>query len=145
MKILMIEDQPAFSQMMVHLMEGLDIEVVDTLGAAIERLEAQRYDLLMVDLGLPDSQGIGTIRALRKWKTPKVVISGRFDISEEVAKEPGVIDYVAKTTPLGELSERIMFNVAKVRPRKRFTDNVFHELRACFERDRAWVGELTTA
>lgn len=145
MKILLVEDQLAFANMLARLLEGLDIHHVETMAEAREWLSDNRADLILLDLGLSDSQGLGTLRALKDIKTPKVVISGRFDISSEAYHE-GAIDYIPKTTQVGEIVERVMFNVAKVRPRKRFSDNVFSEIRACFEQSRApFEVELTTA
>lgn len=145
MKILMIEDQRHFAEMIVHGLEGLDIEVVESLGDAQKRLNEERYDLVFVDLGLPDSQGMETLRALRGYKIPKVVLTGRFDIAQEAAQEPFVQDFVVKTEFIG-LYERLLFNVAKVRKTKkpRFEAQVFEQIRACFEQ-KTYVHELTVA
>lgn len=145
MRILMIEDLEHYSQMLTRLLEGLDIDVASSLAEAHEMLAARRYDMMIVDLGLPDSAGLNTLRALKGYKIPKVVLTGQMNVSEE-AVGLGISDFLHKTDRLDQVYERIMFNVAKVKPRKRFADNVFREIRACFEQSRAPVGvELTTA
>lgn len=132
-KILMIEDQSHFAEMVVHLLEGLDIDVVGTLNAAKERLATKRYGLVLVDLGLPDSQGLDTLRALKGFKVPMVVLTARFDLSEG-ASTCGAIDYVVKTTEMSDLYERLMFNVSKVRkPKLRFAPDVFSKLQECLQ------------
>ncbi len=132
-KILMIEDHPQFAQMMVHLLEGFQIDVVTTLAAAKERLAAKRYGLILVDLGLPDSQGLDTLRALKGFKVPKVVLTARCDLASGAAN-CGAIDYVIKTTELTDLLERIMFNVSKiVKPKLRFAPDVFAKLQECLQ------------
>lgn len=145
MKILMIEDQRFFADMVVHSLEGLNIEVVENLAGAKAKLSRGGYNLVLVDLSLPDSQGIGTLRELAQYKVPKVVLTARFDISGEVAQY-GVCDYIVKQEegPVG-IYERIMFNVAKIEKAKRprFSAETFSQIRACFERPVEL--ELTTA
>lgn len=135
MRILMIEDQPHFSGLVRNMLEGVDIDVAETMAEAKNLLRENRYDLILVDLGLPDSDGVGTLRALKDRKTPKVVLTGRFDLVSEAA-ELGCADYVYKTMELSDLYERLMFNISKVERvrRPRFSPEVFGQIRACFER-----------
>lgn len=141
MKILFVEDQLAFANMIVNSLEGLPIYHVESLSEAKEWLRKNRADLILIDLGLTDSQGLDTLRAFKDCRAPKVVISGRYDIVSK-AYESGANDYIVKTTPLPDLLDRIMFNVEKARPRKRFSDSTFIQIKACFEAARP---ELTYA
>ncbi len=135
MRILMIEDLEHYSNMMVRLLDGLDIDVATSLGEAKVLLGARRYDMMLVDLGLPDSAGLDTLRALKGYKVPKVVLTGQLEVSME-AVELGVADFLHKTDRLEQIYERIMFNVKKIEKAKkpRFSPEVFGQIRACFER-----------
>lgn len=143
MKILLVEDQLAFANILVRSLDGLNIHHVETIAAAREWLNKNRADLILLDLGLSDSQGLDTLRAIKDVKVPKVVISGRYDITAE-AHELGATDYVVKTTMLSDIVDRIMFNVSKIKPRKRLSEKVFGEIKMCFERERFARLELTT-
>jgi DNA-binding response OmpR family regulator len=143
MRILMLEDQEYFASLIKGQLEGFSVTVVNTLAEAKSALNTQSFDIMLVDLGLPDSQGIDTLKSLSKYKIPKVVLTGRSDISKEVAQF-GAIDYVVKND-IVDIYERVMFNVAKIQKAKRprFAPEVFGEIRACFAREK--VGELTYA
>lgn len=144
MKILLVEDNANFAHSLVYLMEGLDITVVGSLAAARSSLDAGRFNLVLLDLGLPDSSGLDTLRALRGYNVPKVVLTAALDANGEWAKL-GAMDFITKSAIGYEtMYERIMFNVSKLEKKPRFTDAVFHEIRACFEARSAGL-ELTHA
>ena len=138
----MIEDQVCFSDLIITVLEGLDIEAVESLKEAKEKLDIQRYDMLLIDLNLPDSQGLDTLRRLSHYKIPKVVLTGQFDLSEEASSM--CEDYLIKSD-ISTIYERIMFNVAKIRKAKRprFSNETFEQIKACFEGSRYLGVELT--
>jgi DNA-binding response OmpR family regulator len=97
--------------------------------------------MILVDLGLADSQGLDTLRELRGYKVPKVILTARFDLSSAVTNL-GAIDYIVKTTPLPEIYERIMFNIAKVKgSRKLLSPSAFEQLKTCVAGSRQWMAE----
>jgi two-component system KDP operon response regulator KdpE len=79
-------------------------------GATAQRVAtAGRPDLVVLDLGLPDVDGVEVIRILRRWTTvPIVVLSGRVDSADKVAAlDAGADDYVTKPFDINELLARI--------------------------------------
>ena len=77
--------------------------------SAIERWQASRPDVVLLDLGLPDIDGLDVIRHIRREAmTPIVILSGRFAEREKVeALDRGADDYVTKPFGLDELHARI--------------------------------------
>ena len=75
----------------------------------MQRWDARRPDVVLLDLGLPDIDGVQIIRAIRKEATtPIVILSGRYDEREKVeALERGADDYVTKPFGVDELNARI--------------------------------------
>ena len=77
--------------------------------AALERWEARRPDVVLLDLGLPDIDGLQLIRRIRREaRTPIVILSGRYEEREKVeALERGADDYVTKPFGVDELNARL--------------------------------------
>ena len=77
--------------------------------AALERWEVSRPDVILLDLGLPDMDGLEVIRRIRRdAMTPIVILSGRYAEREKVeALERGADDYVTKPFGLAELHARL--------------------------------------
>ena len=77
--------------------------------SAMERWEAGRPDVILLDLGLPDMDGLEVIRRIRREsQTPIVILSGRFAEREKVeALDRGADDYVTKPFGLAELHARL--------------------------------------
>jgi two-component system KDP operon response regulator KdpE len=76
---------------------------------ALRLVTAERPDLVVLDLGLPDIDGVEVIRKLRSWSpVPIVVLSGRADSKEKVdALDAGADDYVTKPFSVEELLARV--------------------------------------
>ena len=77
--------------------------------SALERWDDRRPDLVLLDLGLPDMDGLDVIRRIRREATtPIVILSGRYDEREKVeALERGADDYVTKPFGVDELNARL--------------------------------------
>lgn len=77
--------------------------------SALARWEARRPDVLLLDLGLPDMDGIDLISRIRRdAATPIVILSGRYDEHEKVdALDRGADDYVTKPFGVDELNARL--------------------------------------
>jgi DNA-binding NarL/FixJ family response regulator len=89
-----------------------DITIVDTLSAGLMMLKKINFDVLMTDLGLPDSQGIETFLTLKKAapKIPIVVLTGLADEETGIrAMQEGAQDYLIK----GEMDTRLLSRVIK--------------------------------
>ncbi len=89
--------------------EGYRVIEAATAAEAVERIAAQRPDVVILDLGLPDRDGVALTRELREWsKIPVVVLSVRDRESDKVAAlEAGADDYLTKPFSVGELLVRL--------------------------------------
>jgi two-component system KDP operon response regulator KdpE len=77
--------------------------------SALARWESHRPDLVLLDLGLPDIDGLDVVRRIRRdAATPIVILSGRYEEREKVeALERGADDYVTKPFGVDELNARL--------------------------------------
>ena len=91
--------------------QGFDVEVVYNGQAALHRCSVDRYDVVLLDLGLPGLDGLGFLQRLRRElrvATPVLVISARTDLSDKLAGfEHGADDYVTKPFALAEVEARV--------------------------------------
>lgn len=130
MTILLIEDNQLFSELIQSYLTEVDLKVVETLREAKEWLANNRADMLLVDLGLPDSKGLDTLVQLSHIKTPKVVLTSSRHLLEEAVKM-GITDFIHKAGP-EDIVERIRFNISRLPKRRaRFAPEVFEQLKAC--------------
>lgn len=107
--ILLVEDEPAPARLVAELLHEVEpryeLDTVSTLAAALEILSRQRFAAVLLDLGLPDSQGLQTVRAVLQsaGHVPLVVLSSRDDESLALrAIQLGAQDYVVKGRGDGE-------------------------------------------
>jgi two-component system, OmpR family, KDP operon response regulator KdpE len=109
--ILVVEDDDETRHAVVrelHL-RGYEVTEAPDGKSAVERWERRRPDLVLLDLGLPDVDGIQLIRRIRREAaTPIVILSGRYEEREKVqALEAGADDYVTKPFGVDELNARL--------------------------------------
>lgn len=110
-RLLVVEDEPQMRRLLnVSLSSrGYQMQMAATGEEALNLLSANRYDALLLDLGLPDMDGVELCRELRDWSAiPIIVVSAREDERSKVAAlDLGADDYVTKPFGIDELLARI--------------------------------------
>jgi two-component system KDP operon response regulator KdpE len=109
--ILLVEDDAATREEVARNLRLHDYRVVEATDAAdaLRRWEARRPDLVLLDLGLPDRDGLAVVsRIRREATTPILILSARGEEATKVdALERGADDYVTKPFGMAELHARI--------------------------------------
>jgi DNA-binding response OmpR family regulator len=116
-------------------LKGFEVDVVYSGQAALHRCSVERFDLLLLDLGLPGLDGLSFLQRLRgelRVGTPVLVISARSELADKLAGfEHGADDYLTKPFALAEVEARIRALLnrsghgAVVDPVRRFGDLEF--------------------
>ena len=112
MRVLLIEDSTRLRELVSEAVRdaGWKIDAFATAELGRSALADHDYDLLLLDLGLPDEDGIDVLKSLRvaKMQTPVLVLTARGAIDERiVGLDAGADDYLAKPFHNGELIARI--------------------------------------
>jgi len=110
-RILVVEDEPDIRRFVRLTLESEGHEVFEaaTLQRGLIEAGSRRPDLAIVDLGLPDGDGVGLIRELRAWSAaPVIVLSARSGEADKVgALDAGADDYLVKPFGAAELLARV--------------------------------------
>jgi two-component system, OmpR family, KDP operon response regulator KdpE len=109
--ILVVEDEPQIRRLLRSTLGAEGYRVVESATAQRGSIDAAAHkpDMAIVDLGLPDFDGVEMIRRIREWsRMPIVVLSARVQEREKVrALDAGADDYVTKPFGVGELLARV--------------------------------------
>src|SRR5690242_16984765 len=109
--ILIIEDEPQMLRFLRASLATHDYRLVETTTAAegLAQAAARNPDVILLDLGLPDLDGLDVTRRLREWtRTPIIVLSARGQDEDKVkALDEGADDYLTKPFSVDELLARI--------------------------------------
>jgi two-component system, OmpR family, KDP operon response regulator KdpE len=109
--VLVVEDEPQLQRILRLTLEANGMRHMEATNAveAIKRIQEQRADLIIADLGLPDRDGIEVVRAARALTdVPIVVLSARSQELDKIAAlDAGADDYVTKPFSTGELLARL--------------------------------------
>ena len=119
-RVLVVDDEPQILRALRINLHARQFDVVTATGgqAALDAARADRPDLVILDLGLPDLDGVDVIRSLREWTdVPVIVLSGRAGSSDKiVALNAGADDYVTKPFNIEELLARMRAVARRLRP-----------------------------
>ncbi|WP_417528987.1 response regulator transcription factor [Marinomonas shanghaiensis] len=139
MRILVVEDDrilgEAISQRISRMGHGLDL--AQTGSQANQMLSLQEYDLMLLDLNLPDMTGDQILQTLRKKhsNTPVIVLTARNEIKDRIALlDLGADDYMTKPVDFGELEARCRALLRRSQGQAQNTieyGNVCLDLQAC--------------
>ena len=109
--VLVVEDEPNIRRFVRTALESEAYEVIEasTLQQALPLLKQPSIHLLLLDLGLPDGDGLKIITQLRTWsKLPILVLSARISDQDKIkALDSGADDYLSKPFSIGELLARV--------------------------------------
>ncbi|MGO9802952.1 MAG: response regulator [Steroidobacteraceae bacterium] len=112
MRLLLVEDDPMIGEAIRAGLkrEGFAVDWVTNAAAGSAALDAEPYELLLLDLGLPGGDGLTLLKALRGrgQDTPVLIITARDAVADRVAGlDAGADDYLVKPFDLEELAARI--------------------------------------
>lgn len=110
-RVLVVDDEPAIRRFLHASLTAHGFEVFETGSGegALSDVVADRPDLILLDLGLQDLDGVEVTRLLREWTSiPIIVVSVRGQESDKIAAlDAGADDYVTKPFGMGELLARM--------------------------------------
>lgn len=119
-KILIVDDEPQIRRFLKASLNahGYGVVEAEDANAAIRAATVDKPDLMVLDLGLPDLDGMDVIARVREWSTmPIIVLSVRSDESDKVeALDRGANDYITKPFGMAELMARMRAALRQVGP-----------------------------
>ena len=118
-QILVVEDDNAVAKLMAATMESQDYQyrIAATGASAIMEALSYKPEVMILDLGLPDTDGIEVIKKIRAWSNmPIIVVSARSEDADKVsALDAGADDYLTKPLSVDELLARLRVALRRVR------------------------------
>jgi DNA-binding response OmpR family regulator len=143
-RLLVVEDDAAIAAPLVRALrrEGYDVDVVDRGAEAVEHNETTAYDLVLLDLGLPDEDGVDVCRRMRSThpQLPIVMVTARQEeLDAVVGLDAGADDYVTKPFRLAELLARVRARLRAVPEGETVLEA--QDVRVDLGARRAWRGD----
>lgn len=117
--ILLVEDQIEIADFVAEALRkvGHSVVVCGEISQACQHFESITFDLVLLDLGLPDGDGLSFIERVRTWsQVPLIVLSARGAESDKIfALDAGADDYLVKPFSINELLARVRTQVRRIR------------------------------
>ncbi|MFJ9349498.1 response regulator [Streptomyces sp. NPDC101237] len=119
-RVLVVDDEPQIVRALVINLKArkYDVDAAPDGRTALELAASRHPDVVVLDLGLPDMDGVEVIKGLRGWtRVPILVLSARHSSDEKVeALDAGADDYVTKPFGMDELLARLRAAVRRAEP-----------------------------
>ena len=116
--ILIVEDDPSVKNLMTTTMKNHDYHYLVAQNGRVAIMEASSHnpDIVLLDLGLPDMDGVEVIKNIRSWsQMPIIVISARSEDSDKIsALDAGADDYLTKPFSVDELLARLRVSLRRM-------------------------------
>ena len=110
-QIVVIEDEPQIRRFLRAALTSQGFRLVEAANGedGLREVATRQPDLVILDLGLPDMDGVAVIRRIREWSAvPTIILSARGQEGDKItALDAGADDYVSKPFSMGELLARI--------------------------------------
>lgn len=142
--ILIIEDEAPIRRFLRTALEGAGYRLLEAANAAegLSLAASHNPDLVLLDLGLPDRDGLEVIHSLRQWSNlPIIVISARDKERDKIdGLDAGADDYLTKPFAVGELNARIRAAIRRLTRSGPEAESVFEApgLKVDLERRQVW-------
>jgi len=111
-KVLIVDDDKAFLQILAERMQnrGMEVTTAESAAVALQLLEKESYDAVLLDLMMPEMGGIEALQIMRR-KQPEIQViflTGHPSVSKGVeAMKLGAMDFIPKPIDMAELTEKI--------------------------------------
>jgi two-component system KDP operon response regulator KdpE len=141
--VLVVDDEPQIRRFLRASLTGHDYQVIEaTTGQeALNQVVSAKPDLVILDLGLPDVDGLEVLRRVREWsQVPIVVLSVREREQDKIAAlDAGADDYLTKPFGVGELLARLRTAMRHTLPAEQEPTFQTGELKVDLARRQVWV------